>query len=220
MTIDEIIEQTSQNRETIEEFRIKLQEYGLIGIHKSLDQRAVETFRKAVEYFEAIEDKETDWSDSVQRAIQEEYGEEMKLPFVWENDILLKNLIWKIKNRRVNVGRANNEIRGTEHSEDFHIIYQIIIDNFEIMGKTIDVYNKCYGTDGNPASTFICKGKDYIYYIVGKYNGLTKQEDVHVFYNDGIEFNLMKCKHICGGYSEKGRLKELLDTCSSFAPEL
>lgn len=93
MTIDEIIEQTSQNRETIEEFRIKLQEYGLIGIHKSLDQRAVETFRKAVEYFEAIEDKETDWSDSVQRAIQEEYGEEMKLPFVWENDFLLKNLI-------------------------------------------------------------------------------------------------------------------------------
>lgn len=88
------------------------------------------------------------------------------------------------------------------------------------MGKTIDVYNKCYGTDGNSASTFICKGKDYIYYIVGKYNSLTKQEDVHVFYNDGIEFNLMKCKHICGGYSEKGRLKELLDTCSSFAPEL
>lgn len=214
MTINEKVEETSQNRGTIEEFRIKLQEYGLVGIHKSLDQRAVKTFRKAVEYFEAIEDNEAVWSDVVQRAIQEEYGEEMKLPFVWENDIFLKNIIWKIKNGRIKVGRVDQD------SEDEHIIYEIIIKNFEIMSKTIDVYNKSYGTDGSHLSTFICKGKDYIYYIVGKYNSLTKQEDVHVFYNDGIEFNLMKCKHICGGNSEKGRLKELLDTCSSFAPEL
>lgn len=223
MMVEEIMELTSQKRETIEHFRIKLLEYGLIGLNKYLDQRAVTTFRKAVEYWEAAgsnEAKQNVWSDSIQRAIQEEYGEEMVLPFTWNNDSLIKHLIWKIKNGRVNVvPYYEMRVNGHRHSEEISVMYQIIMDNFQEIGKCTDVYNNSFGTDGNPQLTYICEGEDYIYYIIGKYNRFTKQEDVHVFYNDGIEFNLMRCKHVCGGYSEKGRLKELLETCSSHAPK-
>lgn len=213
MTVEEIIELTSEKRETIEEFKAELQRFGLIGKHQSLNLRAVTTFRRAVEY--SVIKK--DWSDSIQRAIQEEYGEEMELPFTWLKKAILDNLIWKINNERVNVVRVG----ATEgHNEDYHVVFEIIIENFAEMGKTIDVFKESFGTDGNSSNTFVCKGKDYTYYLVGKWNHVTKNEDMHVFYNDGIEFNPMKCEHICGGNSEKGILQKLLQACSSSAPEL
>lgn len=209
MTLDEVMKPTNKGTiEPIEQFKIELQNYGLIGKHQSLDHRAVTTFTKAVEYNES---KQNIWSDSIQRAIQEEYGEEMELPFIWTKEIILKNLIWKINNGKVKVKRATDG-----HNEDFHIFYEIIIGNFQVMGKTIDIYNNSRGTDGNPTITFICKGNDYIYYLVGKHNNLTKTEDIHVFYNDGIEFNIMKCEHICGGGRNNGILEELWLACSSF----
>lgn len=217
MTVDEIMALTGQKRGTIEQFRSVLQKYRLIEKHQSLDKRAVTTFMKAVEYKEA---KENNWIESIERAIQYEYGEEMVLPHIWTRKIVLKDLIWKIKNERVTVERVGSAFPPNDvHSEEYHIVFKIIIDNFEEMGKTIDTYKNSYGTDGNPITTFICKGKNFIYYIVGKYNSITKSEDIHVFYNDGLEFNLMKCEHVCGGNSDKGKLDELWKTCSSFTKD-
>ncbi|MBE1556287.1 hypothetical protein [Sporosarcina limicola] len=216
MTVDEIMELTNQKRGTIDQFRMEIQKYGLIEKHQALDLRAVTTFRKAVEYREA---EQNTWSDSIQRAIQEEYGEEMKLPFIWTKEIILKNLLWQIENKKVDVVRVDNRVSAIgAHNEDFHIVYEVMISNFREMGKTIAAYNNSSGTDGNPVTTFVCKGKDYIYYLIGKYNTITKSEDIHVFYNDGIEFNIMKCEHICGGNSDKGNLDVLWQKCSTVAP--
>lgn len=206
MTVNEIMELTKQKRGTVEQFRGELIKYSLITNNESLDNRAFETFKNSIRY---KDQEEKTWSLAMKKAIQEEYGEEMKLPFVWSPDIILKNLIWEIKNDLVNVYGNNGIIEGN----DFHTIFEIIIDNFKEMSKTFDDYENSFGTDGNPITTYKCCGKDYIYYIVGKYNHITGNEDMHVFYNDGIHFNIMRCKHICGGSSNKGRIGQLRDIC-------
>lgn len=213
MTVNEIIELTSQKRGTVEQFRNELQKYRLIDNNESLDDRAVIVFRKAIEYRE-VEQKT--WIDSMQKAIQEEYGEEMEVPFYWTNEIVLKHLIWQIKEGIVTVeydGKHDDKM-------DFHVIYEIMIDNFKELGKSVDVYKNSFGTDENPVITYKCIGRDYLYYIVGKYNPITKNEDIHVFYNDGVQFNIMKCKYICGGNCKKGRLEELKATCWKYGNDL
>ena len=37
--------------------------------------------------------------------------------------------------------------------------------------------------------------------------------DIHVFYNEGSEFNVFRCRHVCGGNCKKGRMQELWETC-------
>ena len=206
MIVKEIMELTGQKRGTIDLFRSELSSCGLLSNNESLDDRAVKVFRRAVNY---KEDDGTTWSKAMQKAIQEEYGEEMKLPFNWDSDIILVNLIWEIENEYVKVSSDNTDY----NNPDFHVIYEIIIENFRMLGKSFDVYADSYGTDGNPIITYKCQGSDYIYYIVGKYNAITKTEDAHIFYNDSEKFNIMRCKHICGGNSDKGRIKELLQAC-------
>jgi hypothetical protein len=210
MTVNEIMELTGQKRGTIEQFRDELQKYKLIGNNESLNGRAVEVFRKAIEY---REDGQKTWSDAMQKAIQEEYGEEMELPFYWTKEIVLKHLIWEIKEGIVKVASDDKN----DNKMDFHVIYELMIDNFRELGKSSDVYKDSFGTDGNPIITYKCIGRDYLYYLVGKYNHITENEDIHIFYNDGVQFNIMKCKHICGGSCEKGRLEELWKTCSEYS---
>lgn len=207
MTVNEIMELTGQKRGTVEQFRNELQKYKLIGNNESLDDRAVKVFKKVIEY---KQNEQKTWIDSMERAIQEEYGEEMELPYYWTKEIILKHLIWQIEKGIVSVknGETNYE------SEDFHIIYHVIIDNFKELGKNVEAYKGSFGTDGNPITTYKCIGKDYLYYVVGKYNHITGSEDIHVFYNDGAQFNIMKCRHICGGSCRKGRLEELWKVCS------
>lgn len=209
MTVKEIMELTGQKRGTVEQFRSELQKFKLIANNESLDDRAVNVFKKAIEYKKA---KQNTWIDSMQKAIQDEYGEEMELPFYWTKEIILKHLIWQIEKGEAIVKNDNTKYE----SEDFHVIYQIMIDNFKELGKTQDVYKGSFGTDGNPITTYKCIGNDYLYYVVGKYNHITANEDIHVFYNDGVKFNIMKCKHICGGSCRKGRMEELWKTCSKY----
>lgn len=207
-TVNEIVEMTGQKRGTVEQFRNELQKHKIIGNNESLDRRAVEVFRKAILYKES---EQTTWGESMQRAIQEEYGEEMDLPFHWTKEIILKQLIRAIEMGVVKV--AGDMIDGVDH-EDFFVVFHLIIDNFKELSKTLDVYKGSFGTDGNPITTFKLSGRDFLYYVVGKYNHLTRSEDIHVFYNEGVEFNIMRCKHICGGSADKGRLAELWRLCS------
>ncbi|WP_459195736.1 hypothetical protein [Wukongibacter baidiensis] len=209
MTVNEIMKLTDQKRGTVEQFRSELQKFKLISNNQSLDDRAVNVFKKSIEY---KKNEQNTWIDSMQKAIQEEYGEEMDLPFRWTREITLKHLIWQIKKGIVSVESCDEDYENV----DFHVVYEIMIDNFKELGKTLDVYRGSFGTDGNPITTYKCTGVDYLYYIVGKYNHITKNEDIHVFYNDGLQFNIMKCKHVCGGSCRKGRLEELWKTCLEY----
>ena len=206
MIVREIMEVTNQKRGTIEQFRSELSKCGLLANNQELDNRAVEVFKKSIEYKNC--DSKT-WTIAMQRAIQEEYGEEMKLPFDWHPNTILRNLIWEIENEYVEVFSD----RSNSGDVDFHVIYEIIIDNFKELAKSFEVYDESFGTDGNPITTYKCVGEGYIYYIVGKYNHITEDEDVHVFYNEGNKFNIMKCKHICGGSARRGKISELLNIC-------
>lgn len=209
-TVEDIMEITGQKRGTIDQFRNELQSFGLTEKNKSLDDRAVATFKKAIAY---KEENNVTWTYAMHYVIQKEYDEEMELPFLWKNDIILKELIWKINNNLIEVKRVHDQ-KGL----DYYAVYHLIIDNFEKLGRIKDFYINSSGTDGNPIPTFICQGKDYIYYLVGKHNSITKNEDIHVFYNEGTEFSTMRCKHICGGSGDKGRLKELWEICLTLAP--
>lgn len=206
MTIDEIMEFTGQKRGTVEQFRNELSKYSLIEKHQAVDEKAFKTFKKAVEYKEELQNK---WSDSMQRAIQEEYGEDMKLPFYFTKNSILENLIWEIDKGIVNIKTV-----GTADDPNFHIVFNIIVTNFAELARKMDVYKDSYPNAGSPMTTFICEGKEYIYYVIGKYNSITGKEDIHVFYNDSANFNIMKCTHICGGDSEKGMLDKLYNACS------
>lgn len=206
MTIDEIMQQTGQKKGVIERFRNELAKYGLIEKHQAVDEKAFKTFKKAVEYKKNLEDNT--WSSCMQRAIQEEYGEDMNLPYYFTKNIILKNLIYE-----VDKGIVITKQVGNPDDPNFHIVYNIIIDNFAEIGREIDAYKESYGTAGNPMTTFVCEGNGYIYYIVGKYNTITKNEDMHVFYNDHATFNIMKCTHICGGDANNGMLAELYNVC-------
>lgn len=212
MTVDDIIKITGQKRGTIEQFRGELIKYRLISNNESLNDRAVNVFKKSINY--RYEENLT-WSNAMQKAIQEEYGEEMELPFYWTKEIILKDLIWKVKKGIVSVEKTKMFEEDGYDDLNSYAIYGLMIDNFRELGKELDIYKGSFGTDGNDTITYICKGKDYIYYVVGKYNCITKNEDMHIFYSDGLEFNIMKCKHICGGSSDKGRLKDLWMECSS-----
>lgn len=205
-TVVEVMELTNQKKGTVELFRNELQKYKIIGNNASLDDEAVKVFRQAIQYKEEAVKKT--WTECMQKAIQIEYSHKMELPFYWTNNAILNHLIWLIENKIVEtVQISNNDVL------DYRAVYFVIMDNFRELGKGYDIYKNSSGTDGNPMLTFKCTGKNYLYYIAGKYNSITGEEDMHVFYNDDLEFNIMKCKHICGGNSNEGLLGELYAAC-------
>lgn len=209
MTVNEVMEITGQKRGTVEQFRTILQSYSLISNHESMDRRSVEAFKNAIRFKD--QDNSLTWLVSMQKAILLEYGEEMVIPFNWSNNIILKHLIWCIKNEHIQVEKVSLN----SPDESFHIVYELIIDNFREISTLENIYDGSEGTDGNPVTSYMCKGEDYIYIIAGKYNHITKAEDINVFYNEGSNFNIMKCKYVCGGNCDKGRIHELYEICKN-----
>lgn len=210
-TVNEIMNLTNQKRGTIEQFRSELITYGIITNNESIDDRSLEVFKKAII---CKSEEDITWSQSMKKAIQNEYCEDMKLPFKWSSNIILNNLIWQIDTEKVLVQSINDLV---ENGDEIHIICNTIIANFKELGKIYDDYFDSFSTDCNSCTTYKCSGEDYIYYVIGKINHLTGNEDIHVFYNDGKNFNIMRCEHICGGNCEKGILKELWRVCSKKA---
>lgn len=206
-TVSDVMEQTNQKRGTIEQFRNELVRHHLLLNNQGLDERNLDTLKQAILL------KETEgvgWQEAFQRAIQDAYSDEMKWPFEWTNHIILKYLI-----REVTTGGFESVDRlGDLNSADSSNVYMLIIDNFIELGKKDPTYNKSFGTDGNPVTTYKLTGKDDFYYVVGKYNAVTQSEDIHIFYNDGLRFSPMKCRHVCAGKANIGQMKELWVACS------
>lgn len=203
-TVNDVMEKTAQKRGTVDNFRSELQKLKLMSNNERFDKRALETFQKAIQF---KEENDCTWIHATHWAIQMEYAEEMSRPFEWSTSIHFKYLTYLVKNNLVEVKSVGMD---SESSLDFYAIFHVIIDNFKEMGANHNIYKPSQPTGGN-AATFKCIGDNFFYYVVGKYNHYTKEEDLHVFYNDGLVFNLMKCQYIGGGRTEKGRLRDLLD---------
>lgn len=199
-TVNEFMELTGQKRGTVENYRSELQKYGLINNNARFDERALEVFKLIIKLKDSTN---LTWVDAMSQIIQEEFGEEMIRPFEWTIDIHFKYLTNLVDEKLVRV-----EHIGGKDNFDTYVVFHIIIDNFKELGKKYEVFSNSKGTDGN-AGNFKCTGKDFFYYVIGKLNPITRNEEAHIFYNEGLEFNLMKCKYIGGGSSDKGRLKEL-----------
>lgn len=214
-SVNEIINLTNQKRGTVESFRDELLSQEIIKNNQSLDDRAFQVFKNSIKYKNSEDN--TTWKIAMKKAIQQEYGAELKLPFRWTSSIIVQDIIWNINNNNISVEDINEL---SNDKNEYHILFEVMIDNFKELGKDYDDYIDSFGTDCNGNLTFKCSGEDYSYYILGKWNHITKEEDIHVFFNEGKNFNIMRCKHICGGSAEKGILKELKDTCNHKSIEM
>lgn len=68
------------------------------------------------------------------------------------------------------------------------------------------------GTDITPTNCYVCKDEKEIYYVLGKINE-KGNEEIHIYYQQGNEFNAMLCKYVTGGeYENNNRLNILLKT--------
>lgn len=205
MTIEYIIEKSGEERETVEQFIKTLQKYKLIGNNYSLDNRALETFEKIIQLQK--NNSEFTLSYYIEKEIQEEYGEDIHIKFYWSKESILNDLLWKIENEVVRV-----EKRREKFDEDDHI-FRTLVDNFDDTTIAAEMFQKDTGGKQNFNLCFKCLGSNYIYYLAGRLNTLTLKEEMHVFYNEGLDFNIMKCKYICGGNCEKGKIGTIFKKC-------
>lgn len=212
MTVREIMELTGARRGTIEQFRVELQNYGLIKNNQSLDKRAVDVFARTVKKRQTLD---STLNEMFRREILREYSEEVSLPFHWTTFSELTHLKYLINTDKLKV----HNIDKNNLSDDFQTVFRVIIPNFVQLAKTEKVYGRSSASDGNPDLCFKCVAKDYIYYIVGKLNRITNEDDIHVFYNDDYSFNIHRCKHVGGGSSKRGIYRELLRLCNEKVKE-
>lgn len=202
-TVKEIMQETKIKKGVIEAFRKKLQIMNINENNTSLDSRQVDLLKKIVQNKKA----DDTWDDLMYKYIYNEYWDTLKTDFEWQPEIIIQNLIWNISNKYYSFSHMIIDPINKELS--FHI-FECILDNFFIQGKKYEPYMNSHGTDGNTIAYEISNPpKTYSYYVIGKLNHYTKNEDIHIFYNDCETFNIMKCKYIGGGPSEQGIFKEL-----------
>lgn len=213
MTVQEIMDTTGLKRGTIESFRARLIDYGIVGNNNQLGKREVDVLQRVVHH---KQNSGWTWTDSMEREIQLEYADQIRHPFEWAGETILVHLLWLVTKKRVKVAA----ITGNAGSEDFHVAYEVMVDNFHYLKNKYPGYSRSTGSDANPILTYKLIGADYIYYLVGKLNHMTDHEDIHIFYCDGSTFNLMKTRHVMGCSSDRDAMKELWTTCNDLTREL
>ncbi|WP_124066227.1 hypothetical protein [Clostridium sp. E02] len=208
-TIQQINLETGIKIGVIEEFRRKLQILNIISNNESLNEEHVDLLKKI-----ANEKSENDtWEKVMYKNLYENYWNILHTQFEWQTKTVMEDLIWNIKNENYNVDDLMYQ-EGSIALKDkkFHV-YCSIIDNFAAQGKVYEPYENSMGSDGNTIMYEVKHNKEkYIYYVIGKLNHYTGNEDMHIFYNDDDEFNIMKCRYVCGGPSDEGIYKELFET--------
>jgi len=209
-TIQQINLETGIKIGVIEEFRRKLQILNIIANNESLDEEQVHLLKKIVK--EKDENANYTWGEIIYKNLYEKYWNVLHTQFEWQTKIIMEDLIWNIENENYNVDDLMYQ-DGSYAMKDkkFHV-YCSIIDNFAVQGKVYEPYGNSMGSDGNTVMFEVKhnKGK-YIYYVIGKLNHYTGNEDMHIFYNDDDEFNIMKCRYVCGGPSNEGVYKDLFE---------
>lgn len=91
------------------------------------------------------------------------------------------------------------------------------IDNFVELGKVSDIYRGSLGTDGNPIISWKIQTQDGCwFYVIGKYNHVTLQEDIIIFYNEAKHYEAMKCRLIAGGSVAEEPFSSFWDLCRSY----
>ena len=140
------------------------------------------------------------------------------LPFSWSPNNLIQNIIRKIELGQYKVFAL--EFRSKDnilmHTEDWDI-YCNCIDSFVELGKTMAIYQDSLGTDGNPTTSWkIQTPEGHWFYIIGKYNHVTSEEDIMVFYNESSIFEVIKCGLVTGGPVNAEPFRSLWVACSPY----
>lgn len=214
LTVEQIMEKTNLKRGVIEHFRSILNGYGLIKNNEQLSNREVKVLINSSE----LKNKENiTWKAAFINEIEKEYMEDLSNHFKWTNKIILRDLIHQINEKKVTVTQLINydDKENSHHNLNCKGIYlfKLFIDNFVELSECYSDYSGSLGSDGNNALSFICQGADYQYYLIGKLNRVSVNDNndenkdecfdnLHVFYNDSKDFNIMKCKYIAGGNSD------------------
>ena len=207
-SIDDAMEETKQPKGVVEQYRRVLIQYGVIKNNESLNYQHVCMLKEAVKIKEECN---VTWESSFKKIIFTEIPEQVYTDFRFDNIMIIKNLIWLIKKKRYEVIKLSSNISSTD--DEFHYIFDIIIDNFVLLSQNIDAWEGSAGTDGNPVDTFYARSEQNndFYLIVGKYDFNSKSEGLHVFYSPQPYFNIMNLRYITGGSTKNGVFKELLD---------
>ena len=192
---------------TIENFRSKLFDFGILKNNQSMSAKHLEVFEKIVS-------EKTDsvtWESLMLKHIFSDLSQEINSPFRWTDKIIIRDLIWKLNRNQYHVFPF--ELCSDSDIDDCHV-FNCIIDNFVELGKIYPEYQSSQGSDGNPITSYKIQTEDgRYYYLIGKLNPLTKHEDVHLFYNNLPFFDVMACRHITSGNCDDGPFHELWVTC-------
>lgn len=212
-SVDQIMKITGQKSGTVNSYRDLLIKYEVISNNQDIDEVGLSVFQKAIEYKEKTVDT---WVNVMEKSIQEGYNDQLKVPFYWTKKIIVDSIISDIVSQRVEViqpfgSGAHTLKKNNDFNRELEIICSFMIDNFQELGMKDSTFAKSLGTDVNGTTTHILRGTDFIYYLVGKVNHHTTNEEIHIFYNDSKEFNIMRCKYIFGGPTKIGIIKDLWD---------
>lgn len=193
---------------TVESFRSKLVELGVLPNNTPMNEKHEEILKKA--YKEKVENQSETWDAIMYRCIMSELEDEIKRDFQWEPKSIIEHLTWAVKKKLYEYTPLEVEYA----SEGFHI-FEICINNFVAMGKKNKLYENSFGTDGNPMLSYRIKTRDDNYYfLIGKLNHYTQKEEIHIFYNRGLYFDPMVCSYICGGSCDENMYHELWRACN------
>lgn len=194
---------------TVEAYRSKLVELGVIPNNTPMSNKHYSILVMIVK--EKKNNPDETWEKIMYKYIMNELCYEVHYEFKWEPIIIVKHLIWAIKNELYKCNKLTDEKEN--EIEGHHIVYSCI-DNFVALGKKYEALKDSRGTDTNPILCFRIETKDNkCYYLIGKRNSYTKKDDLHIFYNNGTFFDPMLCSYICGGICENNIYDELWKLC-------
>jgi len=218
-TVDDVVISTGYNEEVIELFIETLQEYGISSKYQ-FDGMFIQVLKEAVN--EASEPASTGTLKyAMHKAIQTHYVDQIEFPFEWTQSskiTYLNRLIQtnSLKYEWLDLFPLSKNNNNSEKTEDHFIVYDLLLNNFANLGNTkFGVYRGSNSVDGEPNNNHKFVGADHFYLVIGKLNSITREDDLHVFYNEGAEFNMMRCQYIGGGSQLRGITKELQELCDS-----
>lgn len=190
---------------TVEAFRAKLQEAGIISNNQPMTEKHIKAFEKVVRE-KTDNDK---WETLMNKVIYTDLRSDINFEFKWTPHIIFTHLTNAIKDGYYSI----EHMTARYGTEDWMIMCDCI-DNFVELGRKDFLYEGSSGCDVNGVILFKVKTpNNCCYYIIGKRNPITSEEDVHIFYNPYPHFEIMQCKHIASERFEADIVANLWHVC-------